>query len=96
MPDGPTEELLDVLRGYLAGEISRRDVYLYAAGFDWSDGDPATAELEATLAGIELFTEEVAEGFRDEAELRAFAEGAIEALASNRGLRQASWTGAPE
>ena len=85
-----------MLRGYLAGEISRRALYLYAAGFDWSDGDPAAAELESTLAGIELLTEEVAEGFRDEAELRALAEGAVDALTSDRGLRQASWTGALE
>jgi hypothetical protein len=84
MPSGPTEELLSVLRGYLAGEISRRDLYLYAVGFNWSDGDPATAELESTIAGIELFTEEVAEGIRDEAELRDLAEGAVEALTSGR------------
>jgi hypothetical protein len=67
-------ELDSILRRYLEGRASRRDLRLFAAEFDWDDTSSGALALRPLIGELELLLEEVGEGFRPETELRSFVE----------------------
>jgi hypothetical protein len=79
--EGLRKRLATQLQSYLQNETTAIDLYLVAAEFDWSRSDPDSLDLRPLIGRIELFTEEVTEEIRDDAELRDFAFDALQRIA---------------
>jgi hypothetical protein len=68
------DELRQILRAYLEGRATRRDLRLVTAEVDWDDASPEALRLQPSIGRLDLLLEEVGEGLRSETELREFAE----------------------
>ena len=66
-------ELTNILDRYLKSAADLREIAEWLAGVDWDDPKMTEDEQEA-FGLIELLVTEVAEGMRDEADLRTEAE----------------------
>ncbi len=66
-------ELVNILERYLKSAADLREIAGWLAGVDWDDPE-LTAEETSALGLLLLLVTEVAEGMRDEAELRTEAE----------------------
>ena len=66
-------ELVNILQSYLNYAAGLREIAEWLAGVDWDDPE-LTSEERNELGLLFLLVTEVAEGMRDEAELRAEAE----------------------
>lgn len=66
-------ELVDILERYLKSAADLREIAEWLAGVDWDDPG-VTAEEKNDQGLLLLLVTEVAEGMRDESELRTEAE----------------------
>ena len=66
-------ELQSLLKAYLGGRASRRDLGIWLAEFDWDCTDPDVIALQNEVATLDLILTEVAEGLRAESELQEIA-----------------------
>ena len=66
-------ELVNILERYLKSAADLREIAGWLAGVDWDDPE-LTAEETSDLGLLLLLVTEVAEGMRDEVELRTEAE----------------------
>ena len=66
-------ELVNILERYLKSAADLREIAGWLAGVDWDDPE-LTAEETSAFGLLLLLVTEVAEGMRDEAELRTEAE----------------------
>ena len=72
-------EIVALLREYLESSANVEHCAEWCAGVDWSDPELTVAEKE-TVGTLELLITEVAEGLREEEEVRAFALGVVERM----------------
>jgi len=67
-------QLIDLLQRYLAGSADRDDLSQLTSDYDiwnaWQDVDPDIQALRDIIGELELLITEIAEGFREESELR--------------------------
>ena len=68
-----------MLQGYLESSANLECCAEWCAGVDWSDPG-LTVEEKETVGTLELLVTEVAEGLREEEEVRAFALGVVERM----------------
>ena len=68
-----------MLQAYLESSANIECCAEWCAGVDWSDPE-LTVEEKETVGTLELLVTEVAEGLREEAEVRAFASGVVERM----------------
>ena len=73
-------EIVALLRAYLESSADLDRCAEWCAGVDWSDPE-LTVEEKETAGTLELLITEVAEGLREEEEVRAFALETLERLA---------------
>ena len=66
-----------MLQAYLESSANLERCAEWCAGVDWSDPE-LTVEEKETVGTLELLITEVAEGLREEEEIRAFALGVVE------------------
>ena len=65
-------EIVALLNAYLQSVTDIEDCAEWCAGFDWNDTG-STVELKETVGILELLVTDIANGLRDEEELRAWA-----------------------
>ena len=68
-----------MLQAYLESSANLERCAEWCAGVDWSDPELTVAEKEP-VGTLELLVTEVAEGLREEEEVRAFALGIVERM----------------
>ena len=73
-------EIVALLQAYLESSANLESCAEWCAGVDWSDPE-LTVEEKETVGTLELLITEVAEGLREEEEVRAFALETLERLA---------------
>ena len=73
-------EIVALLQAYLEPSGGLDRCAEWCAGVDWSDSE-LTVEEKETVGTLELLITEVAEGLREEEEVRAFALETLERLA---------------
>ena len=67
------DEIKEELKSYLVGASSRSDLEAWLASIDWSASANLSSEAKAILGELELLSTEIAEGLRQETELKAAA-----------------------
>lgn len=74
------DELINILRAYLDNRAGRDALRLFLAEFDWDDPSTEAIALQPVIGRLDLITEEVGEGLRDDAELRSYGELILDRL----------------
>ncbi|MCX6024493.1 MAG: hypothetical protein NTZ05_22730 [Chloroflexi bacterium] len=69
--------ITDALRHYLAGRMTLHELDSEIASFNWSDRSPEALAARPLVGDLLQVIIEVAEGLREESELREFAREAL-------------------